>query len=62
MELSGGQTFFLDREADCLANLSKVSVRQSGLAGCSLLSLAPFLIFKQPSFQCPLQSFNEDGS
>ena len=64
MDLGCGQTFFLDREADCLANLyvSKVSVRQNGYSVKSLLSLASFLTFKQPSIQYLLQSFNEDGS
>ena len=46
----------------CLANLSKVSVRQSGYSVYSLLSLVLFVTFKQPSIQYPLQSFNEDGS
>ena len=62
MKHSCGQTFSLDREADLLANLSKVSVRQSGYSVYSLLSLASFLTFKQPSIQYPLQSFNKDGS
>ena len=62
MELSCGQTFSVDREADCLANLSKVSERQSGYSVYSLLSLALFLTFRQPLIQYSLESFNEDGS
>ena len=62
MELSCRQTFSVNREADRLANLSKVSVRQSGYSVYSMLSLASFLTFKQPSIQYPLQSFSEDRS
>ena len=51
-----------DEGSDRLANLSKVSVRQSGYSMDSLLYLALFLTFKQLLIQYPLQSVNEDGS
>ena len=50
----------VDREADRLVHLSKVSVRQSGYSVYSLLSLALFFTVRQPPIQYRLQSFNKN--